>query len=965
MVLSDDIANASLLSMLWSPPNAAGFPSAGEAHQSGVQRFTTVIGTSLDEKQIENVRVAVSRAAASDYLPGLGPDGFWVEGLANPNTTHPFAGEFNRAARPRLVPTDDEIDRALRACIQAAGGDWAPSELKALAVWRMLPEFLAYERKWPGGALRHEPVAHPAYPDSVWNVGAMRAATAVAGEEPAVLFFTVASVQDYIAQARRTQDLWIGSYIYAYLVWHAMKPVVERLGPWSILTPNLRGQPFVDIWLRSKGIKVDAPRHAELQVASLPNIFTTLIPYADAEKIANDSLERLQSARDQLSAAVKGYVEQAVASTPSMRAKTDWGDVWEEQVKRFAIHDCFWSVVPWTDPESDLSRLKSLLGEARANGLDASNWAQWRKEDIDLGREPAVGAGFLMVTRAAATAVNGRKVLRDFPAAPLVRDEAPSSLCTLCASRTAISLSGADASKFWSELATVERNNGGQVKLAGRIRRGERLCAPCAMKRLAMDAFFDTSPYATKNRSDDEKEMGIDRHQFPSTATVATESFRRLIRDRIGDETVKLAAQRWLEELKKLQAATSIPANVPSRSRITELPGIDQLDGSWLIPSSYDVASLQREFNIIFSDGETTAVGNARKSLNDLIRELRCTSRGETRFSPPSRYYAVVSFDGDHVGEWLQGKNNPSFYHLVGGEEANYTTRPPGPMSLMAIAEAGHTFSIEEAPRFVNDELYLGNLIYAGGDDTLALVSRTGALSLATKLASTFQQFRTSEGHLLLGGQASASAAIVIAHHSEPLTDVIYESHRQLKQRAKAEYGRSAFVVHVIKRSGPRLTAGLPWEVEVGKSKHHTAELLANVSSAMAGDILSRRLLTAMRRLRPALGQGAEIDQTAVKNRFLYHANRHVLIDAKDAKKSNVINDLSSLWDAAASALSRRAKDDLENAAVATESGRAKDNPLVRYPDKQDQSARPTTWDEMTDLLAVAEFIARESESGE
>jgi CRISPR-associated protein Cmr2 len=52
-----------------------------------------------------------------------------------------------------------------------------------------------------------------------------------------VLHFTLGPVQGFVAQARRTRDLWAGSFLLSYLAGHAMKAVLESGG--SIVFPNV------------------------------------------------------------------------------------------------------------------------------------------------------------------------------------------------------------------------------------------------------------------------------------------------------------------------------------------------------------------------------------------------------------------------------------------------------------------------------------------------------------------------------------------------------------------------------------------------------------------------------------------------------------------------------------------------------------------------------------------------------
>ncbi len=93
---------------------------------------------------------------------------------------------------------------------------------------------------------------------------------------PSLLLFSIASAQDFIFTARRTQDFWMGSFLLSYFMWIGIKYIVEELGPDCIVFPSLRGQPLFEYWFETnKNFKFDQDRPL---VANLPNAFTAIIP---------------------------------------------------------------------------------------------------------------------------------------------------------------------------------------------------------------------------------------------------------------------------------------------------------------------------------------------------------------------------------------------------------------------------------------------------------------------------------------------------------------------------------------------------------------------------------------------------------------------------------------------------------------------------------------------------------------
>lgn len=84
-----------------------------------------------------------------------------------------------------------------------------------------------------------------------------------------LLHFTLGPVQSFVAQARRTRDLWAGSFLLSWLAGHAMKVVVENGG--EILVPDV-AQDTLFVAMRS-GASGFGPA-----IGSLPNRFKARVP---------------------------------------------------------------------------------------------------------------------------------------------------------------------------------------------------------------------------------------------------------------------------------------------------------------------------------------------------------------------------------------------------------------------------------------------------------------------------------------------------------------------------------------------------------------------------------------------------------------------------------------------------------------------------------------------------------------
>jgi CRISPR-associated protein Cmr2 len=139
--------------------------------------------------------------------------------------------------------------------------------------------------------------------------------------------------------------------------------------------------------------------------------------------------------------------------------------------------------------------------------------------------------------------------------------------------------------------------------------------------------------------------------------------------------------------------------------------------------------------------------------------------------------------------------------------------------------------------RHVVEMEHLGKLIYAGGDDVLAMLPVADMLSCIERLrhaysgtvpedeAKDWSELRKEPKALhckggfaylnrrlmrMMGRNATASCGAVIAHHQAPLSAVLREL-REAEKRAKTEGGRDAFSITVIKRSGGALHLTAKW----------------------------------------------------------------------------------------------------------------------------------------------------------
>lgn len=138
-----------------------------------------------------------------------------------------------------------------------------------------------------------------------------------------VLHFTLGPVQGFVAQARRTRDLWSGSFLLSYLAGCAMKAVIDAGG--SVVFPAVQdenNEPTDDLLKAIMGASHNNPG-----IGSLPNRFKAEVP----EGFKGGACERaVQEAWEKVAGTVwERYVEPAADSGNGTK------EIWDRQVRGF------------------------------------------------------------------------------------------------------------------------------------------------------------------------------------------------------------------------------------------------------------------------------------------------------------------------------------------------------------------------------------------------------------------------------------------------------------------------------------------------------------------------------------------------------------------------------------------------------------------------------------------------------
>lgn len=154
--------------------------------------------------------------------------------------------------------------------------------------------------------------------------------------------------------------------------------------------------------------------------------------------------------------------------------------------------------------------------------------------------------------------------------------------------------------------------------------------------------------------------------------------------------------------------------------------------------------------------------------------------------APLSPFYAIVLMDGDSLGS-----------HMT------------DPAKQKPISDALNHFT-QGVPALV--ERHNGFLIYAGGDDVLALLPVEDALPCAAAVRQCYlESFRASKI------PTTISAAVNFVHVKTPLGKALANSHALLDDVAKDGTGRDALAVRVWKPGGMALEWAQPWRIALAE----------------------------------------------------------------------------------------------------------------------------------------------------
>jgi len=625
---------------------------------------------------------------------------------------------------------------------------------------------LAEENVGGLGALWHRIPADTRFPDhSIWQHNALCSAIysciELAGNESdlGLMVFSITPVQPFIAKARKLRDYWTGSLLLSWLSFEGMRWVIENLGPDHILYPSLIDQPLVNEYMRKKWkVTEQSDLNPPLDIASSPNKFLFLIPMNMAEAIAEEIEKYVLAEWIKLCEKVRDTSIGMLGEFLSPEKQEFIAELFERQTSRF--WDFQWAASHLISA-SDHKEIERLLPEPVYKG-NFETLSTMMKIIEDQKHYDKSGRGVLYsvshsLVQTALAASKAHKTVRRLPE--------NGEKCHLCGQFEVLHhirhAEGMGAKKykenakaFWTKLKGVW-DKGEENSLGYNLNENEMLCAICLTKRMASYALEKDKDHILHNI------LG-GKGRFPSTTEVAL-------------------ATRFEKE------------NTPPEERL-----------------------------------------KIAQQVHD---------EPDDKVDNQDRYFAILIMDGDNMGRLVNGETlgstwesimHPDIVHRLKQSDFDKKYREPWkeifdkkakrlvtPAIHAAISEALGDFSLYGVSRIIKEKG--GKLIYAGGDDVCAVLPVAQCLAAAREI----QRYFTSTYKLITGkddpedlsgswtpmpgklsinlGKApeiSISAALLICHHKENLTQMIARAHDLLDNIAKKNKGKNACAIELRKRSG-------------------------------------------------------------------------------------------------------------------------------------------------------------------
>lgn len=589
-----------------------------------------------------------------------------------------------------------------------------------------------------------------------------------------LFLFTIGPVQQFIFQARKTQDLFMGSFLLSYLTFIGMEEVIDRYGPKSIIYPNLSAQPLMEWHLKRCNINRKSSISSFIDQPTIPNRFVALIPESEESKIIKLAHKMEDAVRKKWKEMVDIVLNKfkLIDKIRSDKKDEDCKAVIKKQTLDFP--EIYWVAMPFKKDGKYITEedFKDFFEEVQ-------------KENVGL----IYHLGYSALEKS----MGIRKNLRNFS-----QTNEYGKKCNICGTKEGVIKAGM-----------------GSLQVGKYISEKEALCIPCFVKR-ALDKYLG-----------DKVDGKFIDYTFPSTAEMASSNFKKRA---LKDAEVQFNA--YIDNIKKI-----VGENVLRQIQVKPLNKIEgdfnnvvNIEGEWFFEENLCTENIKKQFGIEIDDKEIKDLRKSLKQITDEVGEpnpyyavvlFDGDNMGEWLAGKLLHNFEHIY--GSDLWNKLPNKVKEEL-------KTSIKNKLLTPTIHFLISLSLRNYSLEFVKKIVEDD-HLGKLIYSGGDDVLAFVNLKDLFEVMRRLRAAFSGhikienneikvdwsnntgFVEKDGKLLLtmGKNATASCGVVIAHYKTPLK-MVMDKVRETEKKAKSNTEKDSFAISLLKRSGEEKIIVSKWK---------------------------------------------------------------------------------------------------------------------------------------------------------
>lgn len=412
--------------------------------------------------------------------------------------------------------------------------------------------------------------------------------------ERTFLLFSIGPVQDFIAAARKTKDLFAGSLMLSYLSAKAIEAILLK----AKNNGHSVSMMFPDVTLENGKLST------RYEDSSIPNRFLVDVSGYPLEEVG----ELARAANNEV---VKEFRSILGSAETRFRLTSDqvWDKFWNEQSDKFI--ECYW-VVEQSD-ESEYGKRYRAIEQLSGKRKLLRNF-----EEFDYQLHNSNGKG------------------------------QPGVKCTIIPGLSAVHPQSATTDRqvkdFWNEKAK---------ETPGEIRKGERLSAVALGKRFFVE-YLIAKGYVADGLQRFSSTTTIAAGSF-TKAIIEQHATDTDLKESIGEYARKVRS--LVQNLHFPHPIANLPLIEQKARGHSDLQDFAGLDSDWLYEEMYNSDTLEREYGVTPDPDKLKGAKAARDGLFSVITRAN-KKKPEPVIPAVSKYYAILFFDGDNMGKWLSGAMN-------------------------------------------------------------------------------------------------------------------------------------------------------------------------------------------------------------------------------------------------------------------------------------------------------------------